>query len=96
MSLWGWFIAAIALLAVLWQLGQGVLFGRMGDVLFEEEDYLYFFDSPILFSIQFVFLIVVGGGIVYFALKEYRKYQAQKMDSTPRHTFDARKPRKDA
>ena len=95
MNLWGWLIAAIALLTVLWQLGQAVLFGRMGDVLFEEEDYLYFFDSPILFSIQLVFLILVGGGIVYLALKEYRKHQLRRMDSAPRQTFDARKPSKD-
>lgn len=95
MNLWGWFIAAVLLLFVLWQIGNAVLFGRMGSSWFEAEDFLYFHDDPILFSIDFGLYTLVAGTIVYFGLREYRKHQIQKMDSTPRHTFDARKPRKD-
>jgi len=69
----GWIAAGLFLLFIAWQLTEAVLFGRMGDILFEDDDYIYFFESPFLFCIQFAVFAALGGATVYGGLKQFRK-----------------------
>ncbi|APV50211.1 hypothetical protein BWI17_11250 [Betaproteobacteria bacterium GR16-43] len=94
-SLGGWIVAALFFLFVLWQLGEAVFLGRMGDFLDEDNEHLFFFDNPILFVIQFVVLAGIGALIVLYGWRDLKKERAAKMDRTPRKTFDARQPRKE-
>ncbi|QJR12113.1 hypothetical protein DSM104443_03197 [Usitatibacter rugosus] len=87
----GWIAIGLFLLFIAWQLAEAVFFGRMGDILFEDDDYIYFFESPFLFTIQFVVFAAFGGAVVYGGLKQFRKERRERMDTAPRHTHDARK-----
>jgi len=91
----GWIVAAVFLLIIAWQVVQAVFFGRMADLVSEDDDYVFFFDQPALFIVQFLVLVAVGIAIVNYGRKQYRKDQRRRMDTTPRHTHDARRSRKD-
>ena len=72
-SVGGWILGALFMLFILWQLGDAVFNGRMVHILDEDEDVLYFFESPFLFIIQFVVLAAVGAATVYAGLRKFRK-----------------------
>jgi hypothetical protein len=90
----GWIAGVLALLFILWQLVEAVFFGRMADILFDDDDTLFFFESPFLFITQFVLFAGVGAAIVYIGLKQVRRELRQRKDKAPRHTHDARKASK--
>ena len=73
----GWIIGLIGLAIVGWQLAIAVLYGRMDDFLFDEDD-LFFFESPVLFLIQFAILVGAGAMIVYYGNKALRKGSGKK------------------
>jgi len=72
----GWIIGLIGLAIVGWQLALAVLFGRMDDFLFDEDD-LFFFENPVLFLIQFAILVAAGAMILYYGKKALRKGRAK-------------------
>ena len=57
------------LLFILWQLVEAVWRGRIYDLFFEE-DFLYFFDHPILFTLGLAGYGVVAYYIVRHALRK--------------------------
>ena len=89
-----WLAAAFFVLFILWQLGDAVFNGRMIDFLDEDETYLFFFENPFLFIFQFLVLAGLGCAIAYTGSKQFRKDRKEKADTTPRHTYDARKSSK--
>jgi hypothetical protein len=58
----------VVLLFLLWQLVEAVWRGRIYDLVFDD-DFLYFFDHPILFSLEAAGYAVVAYYIVRYALK---------------------------
>jgi p-aminobenzoyl-glutamate transporter AbgT len=86
-----WIAGALFLLFIAWQLAEAVFFGRMADILFEDDDHIFFFESPFLFCIQIAVFVAFGVGIIYGGVKRFRKERRERMDTAPRHTHDARK-----
>jgi len=72
-SFGAWVAVIAVLLFVGWQLVQGVWLGRMHDIFFEEDDYIYFFESPILFLLQFGGFAVFAWFVVRMFLADVRK-----------------------
>ena len=66
----------VLLLLLAWQLVQALWLGRMHDILFEDDDYLYFFESPFLFILQFAAFAGFAYMLVRMAIKEIRKGSA--------------------
>ena len=79
-SVGGWIAAAVFLLIILWQVGQAVLFGRMTEFVDEDEDYIFFFENPFYFIVQFLVLVGVGFAIVQYGRKKYRKDRRRRME----------------
>ena len=61
------FVAGV-LLFILWQLVEAVWRGRIYDLVFDE-DFLYFFDHPFLFTLELAGYGVVAYYIVRYAFK---------------------------
>ena len=69
-------LTALGLLAfALFELGQAIYLGRMEDFLFEQADYLYFFDSPFLFTTQFAVVAVFGYVALRWTRCEFRRWR---------------------
>jgi hypothetical protein len=63
--------AFVVLLFILWQLVEAVWRGRIYDLVFEE-DFLYFFDHPVLFMLELAGYGVVAYYIVRYAFRKSR------------------------
>jgi len=75
-----WIAAAVFLVIIAWQVGQAVLFGRMTEFVDEDEDYIFFFENPFYFIVQFLVLVGVGYAIVHYARKKHRRDRRRRMD----------------
>ena len=60
---WEYFAILYAAGLLAWQLVQALWLGRVGDFIFEEEEYLYFYEHPVLFVIELVVFLAATYGV---------------------------------
>lgn len=77
-SIGGWLAGGLFLVFIAWQMLTAIFFGRMIDFFDDDEDYLFFFDNPTYFIVQFLVLAGIGAAIVHYARKDRRKARRRK------------------